>query len=123
MKTDKKEKSTRIYVNKLLAEIINSRDVMDVLEDAIKKTNTELVVLDFTNIKFLSRSAAHSLLVLKEKFECKSSNRKIVSFENAIYDVSEMLRIVNANKAYPKEERVKFNPKRIDITSLFKQAA
>ncbi|MFH1298754.1 MAG: hypothetical protein ABII07_02910 [Patescibacteria group bacterium] len=123
MKTEKKEKSTRIYANKLLAEIINSRDVMDVLEAAVQKTNTELVVLDFTNIKFISRSAAHALLLLKEKFEYKSSNKKIVSFENAIYDVSEMLRIVNANKAYPKEERVEFNPKRIDIASLFKQAA
>ena len=119
---EKKEKSGRIYVNRLLAEIINSRDVMDVLEDAIKKTNTELVVLDFTNVKFISRSAAHALLLLKEKFECKSSNRKIISFENAVYDVSEMLRIVNANKAYPKEEKTEFNPKRIDIASLFKQA-
>jgi hypothetical protein len=123
MKTKKKEKLTRIYVNKLLAGIINSRDVMTVLEVAIQKTNTELVVLDFTNIKFISRSAAHALLLLKEKFECRSSNRKMVSFESAIYDVSEMLRIVNANKAYPKEERVEFNPKRIDISSLFKQAA
>lgn len=123
MKTEKKEKIARIYVNKLLAEIINSRDVMDVLENAIEETDTELVVLDFTNIKFISRSAAHSLLMLKEKFECKSSDKKIVSFENAIYDVSEMLRIVNANKAYPKGERAEFNPERIDITSLFKQAA
>lgn len=122
MKTDKKEKSAEIYVNKLLAEIINSRDVADVLEDAVKKTNTELVVLDFTGIKFISRSAAHSLLLLKEKFECKASNKKMVSFENAIEDVSEMLRIVSANKTYPKKEKPEFNPKRIDITSLLKEA-
>ena len=123
MKTKKKEKSTRIYMSKLLAKIINSRDVMDVLEDVIKKTNTELVVLDFSNIKFISRSAAHALLLVKEKYECKSYNRKFVTFKNAIYDVSEMLRIVNANKAYPKEKKNEFNPKKIDITSLFKQVA
>lgn len=122
MKTDKNEKTARIYINKLLAEIINSRDVAEVLEDAIKRTNTELVILDFTDIKFVSRSAAHALISLQQRFENKISNKKIILFENATNDVLEMLRIVSANKTYPKKEKPEFNPKRIDITSLLKEA-
>ena len=121
MKTDKNEKSARIYVNKLLAEIINSRDVADVLEDAIKRTDTESVVLDFTDIKFVSRSAAHALILLQQRFENEVLNKKIISFENAINDVLEMLRIVSANKTYPKKEKPEFNPKRINIASLLKE--
>lgn len=118
MKIDKKP--VRIRLNKLLAEIINSRDVADVLKDNIKKTDAKSVVLDFTDIKFISRSAAHSLLLLKEKLE--TLNKKYISFENAANDVSEMLRIVSANKTYPKKEKPEFNPKKIDITSLLKEA-
>ena len=119
---DKSKNSARIYVNKLLAEIINFRDVADVLEDVIKKIDAESVVLDFTDIKFISRSAAHSLLLLQEKFERKILNGKDISFENATNDVSDMLRIVSANKTYPKKEKPEFNPKRMNIASLLKEA-
>jgi anti-anti-sigma regulatory factor len=98
------KKPARIRLSKISAEIISSRDIADILRDAIKKTDTESIVLDFTDIKFISRSAAHSLILLKEKFE--TLNRKYMSFENADNDVSEMLRIVSANKIYPKKEKL-----------------
>ena len=40
MKTDKSKNSARVNVSKLLAEIINSRDVAGILEDAIKRTSS-----------------------------------------------------------------------------------
>lgn len=123
METNKSQNSTTIKVNELLAPIISSRDVVDVLEDKIKKTDTESVVLDFSNIKFISRSAAHAIVLLKERVESRVSNRKSLSFVNANSDVVEMLRIVAANKIYPKNKKPEFNPEKIDINSLLKGMA
>lgn len=122
MEMDKNKSLVKINVNRLLAEIINSRDVADVLEDAIKRADAESVVLDFADIKFISRSAAHALILLQQRFENEVSNKKIISFENAIDDVKEMLRIVSANRTYPKKGKPEFNPKRISIESLLKEA-
>lgn len=123
MKANKSQNSTTIKLNKLLAPIISSRDVVDVLEDIIKKTDNKLVILDFSNVKFISRSAAHALLLLKEKFENKVSSKKELSFVNADNNIAEMLRIVAANRAFPKIKKPEFNPKKIDITSLLKEVA
>lgn len=122
METNKSQNSTTVKLNKLLAPIISSRDVANILEDIIKKTDNKSVVLDFSNVKFVSRSAAHALLLLKEKFESKVSNKKKLSFISADDNVAEMLRIVAANRAFPKAKKPEFNPEKIDITSLLKKA-
>ncbi len=119
MKIYKNQKSTILNVAELLAKIISSRDIIEILEEKIKKVDTKSVILDFTNVKFISRSAAHSLLLLKDKLK----NNKDVSFANAEKDVSEMLRIVAANRAYPKNEKPEFNPEKIDINSLLNGVA
>lgn len=113
MEANKSQNSTTINVSKLLAPIISSRDVADVLEDKIKKTDTESVVLDFSNIKFISRSAAHALALLKERVESRVSNRKSLSFINANNDVIEMFHIVAANKIYPKKRNQNLIQKRL----------
>jgi len=123
MKIYKNQNSTIVNVAELLAAIISSRDVAEVLETEIKKADTESVVLNFANVKFISRSAAHSLLLLKDKLKNKFLYKKDVSFINADNDVLEMLRIVAANRAYPKNEKPEFNPEKIDINSLLKEAA
>ncbi|OGZ69462.1 MAG: hypothetical protein A3D44_03500 [Candidatus Staskawiczbacteria bacterium RIFCSPHIGHO2_02_FULL_42_22] len=111
-----------IKISKLLAPIISSRDVANVLEDKINETDTTSVVLDFNNIKFVSRSATHSLLVLKEKIETNIPRREL-SFINANNDVKEMIRTVASNRAFPKKETPEFNPEKTDIASLLEEAA
>lgn len=123
MKINKDKNLTTINVSKLLAPIISSRDVTDILEDKIKNTDAESVVLNFSNVKFVSRSAAHALALLKEKIETRVTNRKSLSFINANNDVIEMFRIVAANKIYPKNKKPDFNPEKIDINSLLKEVA
>jgi len=123
MEIDKKQQPTKINIAKSSATIISSRDIADVLEELIKKTDTESVVFDFSDVKFVSRSAAHALLVLKERIGSRVSNKKKISFVNANNDITEMLRIVAANRALPKNKSFKFNPEKIDIKSLLKQAA
>jgi len=119
--TTKNQNSAVLNVADLLATIISSRDVAEILEAKIKETNAELVILDFSDIKFVSRSAAHSLLLLKDKFKNKLLYKKEVSFANANDDVSKMLRMVAANRVYPKNEKPHFNPERTDIDSLLEE--
>ena len=121
MKIYKDQDSTIINAAELLATIISSRDVADVLETEIKKADSKSVVLDFDNVKFISRSAAHALLLLKDKLKNKFWHKTDMSCINANKDVLEMLRIVAANRAYPKNEKPDFNPEKIDINSLLEE--
>jgi len=61
----------KLILSRLIAPIISSRDVIDALEKDIIKTKAKSVDLDFTDVKFISRSAAHSLLLLKERLQAK----------------------------------------------------
>ena len=107
----------KLVVSRLLASIISSRDVVDILEKEIKKTNVDSVDLDFSNVKFVSRSAAHALLLMKEKLQ----PRKNIFFINTNEDVANMLRIVAANRIVSKKQKPEFNPKKTNINSLFKE--
>ena len=113
----KKIKST-INIAKFIAPIVSSRDTVDRLKDAIKKINTELVDLDFREVEFISRSAAHELLLIKEDFKQRLLNRKNISFVNTNDNVKEMLRIVAANRALPKYRKPEFKAKRVKVESL-----
>jgi len=113
--TNKKKKT--INIAKSLSVIINSRDITDILRDKIKKTDLKSVNLDFDNVQFISRSAAHSLLLLKEEL----LNKKEISFLNTNQDIAMMLRSVAASRALPKQERTRFRAKKINLNSLLQQ--
>lgn len=85
----------------LIAPVIHSRDAVELVRNVIEKTDAVTsVVLDFNEVEFISRSAAHELLVLKENLK-QAKNTDIV-FTNTNKDVNGMLRIVAANRAVPK---------------------
>jgi len=107
----------KLIVSRILAPIISSRDIIDILEKTIKKTDTRSIDLDFSDVKFISRSATHALLLMKERLQAK----KDISFLNTNEDVTNMVRIVAANRIIPKKKKPKFNPEKIDINSLFKE--
>src|SRR4030042_1050018 len=71
MRNVKRVKEISINIANLLAPIISSRDIIDILEKSIKKTDSRSVNLDFINVKFISRSAAHALLLMKERLQTK----------------------------------------------------
>lgn len=112
----KQEKQT-IDVERILAAVIGSRDIADRLEDVIANARAKAVDLDFQNVEFVSRSAAHELLLIKEDFRRKFVNKKEISFINTNKAVTEMFRIIAANRAVPKVPAL-FNPHRISIQSL-----
>jgi anti-anti-sigma regulatory factor len=107
----------KIDISTVLARIISSRDVVDVLKEKIKVIQAEQIDLDFSEVEFVSRSAAHALLELKEFFRNSLSKPKEIFFEKTNSDVTDMLRVVAANKAVPRKKE-EVNLKRINIGSL-----
>lgn len=116
---NEKSKISTIRLIELLAPIISSREIInEVLEDKINRQNSFEVVLDFNKIEFISRSAAHELLKLKERFENMESNTKEITFTNMESVVAEMIRTVAANRAYPLSEEETFKAEKVDILEL-----
>lgn len=110
-----------INLAELVAPIISSRDVIEDLKKIILRTDALSVDLDFNKVEFISRSAAHALLKIKEDLQRKIFKKKNISFANPNKDVAEMLRIVAANKAVPRKNARVFKAEKIDIDSLLKE--
>ncbi|MEK7167483.1 MAG: STAS domain-containing protein [Patescibacteria group bacterium] len=116
----RKSTNTTINIAYRIAPIISSRDVVDNLENDISKLKTEMVCLDFAEVDFISRSAAHEFLSLKEKLKRRLLKKKEVVFINTNDDVKKMLRIVAANGAVPERSKPMFEAKAVSISSLMK---
>ncbi len=112
--------SNTISVVQTIAPIVSSRDLVRNLEPEISKVKHDAVDLDFTDVEFISRSAAHELIALQEKMRTKRFKKKEVRFINANDEVKKMLRIVAANIALPEAPRPKVQLEKIDIQSLLK---
>ena len=111
--------SMTINLEKFVTKSIVSRDIVkNILEYEISKLDKQIIYLNFNKIEFVSRSAAHELLKMKERFEYDKQQKKEVIFKNLTKNVAEMLRIVAADNAYSIQKKVKFNPKKINISDL-----
>lgn len=113
----KNEPKKIIKMAKYFAPVISSRDITDSLESAILKSKSKIVDLDFSDVEFISRSAAHALLSMKEILQRRVVKKKEISFVNANEEVKEMLRIIAANRALPKG-KPRFEAERINITKI-----
>ena len=71
----------------------------------IESAKTEEVVLDFSNIEFISRSCADEYLSLK------SSSSKVLKEKNVSYSVSEMIKEVRKSRENFFQVRVKGSQK------------
>lgn len=112
-----KQKSTKINIAGKIASVLSSRDIVRDLDKLIKKAKSKLVELDFKKVDFVSRSAAHELLLLKERFAQQS---KSISFINTNQEVTKMLRVVAANRALPPKKPTDFKAPVVNIKSLLK---
>jgi len=118
----KKTKTINIDVAKNLAPIVGSRDVVASLKTTIEKAYAKAINLDFSAVEFVSRSAAHELLVLKEKLNKSFFKKKAINFINASDNVTEMFRTVAANRALPKSKIEEAEIETIDVSYLSKLA-
>lgn len=113
-----REKHAVINISRVSAPILGSRDIINDLKQLIIKASTKRVDLDFQRVKFVSRSAAHELLKLKEELFYRKRGKKEIRFVNTDNSVARMLRIVASNRAIPKKEIPKSKIESINITSL-----
>lgn len=118
----KKMRVVNIDIAKSLAPIVGSRDVVSNLKKVIEKAHAKIVNLDFSKVEFVSRSAAHELLVLKEKLNKSFFRKKTIVFISASDNVTEMFRTVAANRALPKPKEDVLEIQTIDVESLSKLA-
>lgn len=105
-----------INVANVVAPILGSRDIIGDLKKMIIKTRAKRVDLNFKKVQFISRSAAHELLKIKEELFYKY--KKEIRFINAEESVEQMLRVVASSRAIPQREIPKLEMEVISICSL-----
>lgn len=111
-----------INVASVVAPVLASRDVISRLKSEIKKLAKQQVRLDFAQVEFVSRSAAHELLRLKEQLAIQDRKQE-VKFINANNEISQMLRTVASNRAVPKTPKEATPIKTISINDLEKPSS
>jgi anti-anti-sigma regulatory factor len=106
-----------INVSSVVAPVLASRDAINSLKIEIEKSASVQLALDFSNVEFISRSAAHELLRIKEWFANQDS-QKSVELINTNEEVTKMLRIVASNRAVPKTKEDSSAIKTISIEDI-----
>jgi len=115
--TNENNDITTINIATRVAPVLASRDVITALKSEIEKLATQQVQLDFAQVEFVSRSAAHELLRLKESLAAQD-NKKTVEFINANDEVANMLRTVASNRAIPKVAEDTTSIKTVSISDI-----
>lgn len=113
---------TKINIADLTGEAVNSRQVSDLLRDELSEVRSQEVHLDFSNVEFVSRSAAHELLQLQEELRNQKDGSQKIKFVNAPEEVEKMIRIVAANRAAPKNKKRKVNIEKVSADDIFQSA-
>ncbi len=114
-------KNIKFDMKKIIAPIISSRDSINRLEVIIKRTVFKEVELDFTDIQFISRSATHELLLMKERLANRLFLKKSIVFLNMNVDVFNMIRIVAANRVAPKKHTDDQKSKIVSVEQFLSQ--
>jgi anti-anti-sigma regulatory factor len=118
-KETKNKKKTTIKMANFLAPIISSRDIANDCLKEILKSRDKIIELDFTDVAFISRSAAHELLLIQEKTQKRLLNRKKISFVCTNKNVEEMFNIVAISRVSPSlRNKIIFRAERISIEAL-----
>lgn len=107
------EPTIRVKLASEIAEVISSRDVLALLKDRLLKSKSDHIELDFSDVEFISRSAAHELLLLKESI----SSVKEINFANMNREVEVMLNTVRHHRIAANKSTFVL-PKVMDINVL-----
>ena len=107
-----------LNIAELVAPIVGSRDAVRALEKIISKEKAESIDLDFRDVEFVSRSATHEFLIMKEALAQKTQSKKTVTFINLEQNVKDMFRAVAANRAAPKSAKPELKLRITSIESL-----
>ena len=109
-----KKQTKKIKVADLISKTINSRDVVNLLEEEIKKQEISFIKLDFEGVEFISRSAAHALLMVIDRLESRGFSIELV---NRGEDLFKMMKVVSKkNKTTISRKNIEY--KKVDLESL-----
>lgn len=79
---------TTIKINRILSNIISSRTSIELIKSEIeKKSDTEVVILDFNNVEVISRSFAHELVLFLNSnlsIEISNTNEPVTAIIEAV---------------------------------------
>jgi anti-anti-sigma regulatory factor len=89
-----KNKATEIKLTDYFTEKVNSRSVVRMVAENF--SDSKSVMLDFENIDFISRAAAHELVTSLEKLQTEG---KTVSLQHVHPNVDKMIQAVSASRA------------------------
>lgn len=87
----------RIKVITEIAPTLSSRDSIDIVRKLINTVPEKTVIMDFTGVTFVSRSAAHELIALQKKYSTPWQfwKQRRISFDNLSADVRIMFNIAH----------------------------
>lgn len=111
-----------LYLKTILAPTLGSRDVTSTLSRVLTWQKEKHIELDFSDIDFISRSAAHELLLLRFKLQRRIFRKKTIKFVNFKDNVRQVLETVhiswlNIRKKKPSLPHLHID--RVDATRLF----
>lgn len=81
--------SNRIMISEVLSKDLALRNNADTLFEELNKIKTKEIVIDFRNVKSITRSFAHQYK------ENKCNSKKIVLEENVPLNISKMFKVVS----------------------------
>lgn len=113
-----KSKKISLNVADRIARVISSRDIIQSLDRVIASERSRVIELDFSDVDFVSRSAAHEFLLLRDRMSWPFLRRKKIIFTNLNNEVKMMLRAAEANSTTPPKKDGGYKPQRISIDSL-----
>jgi len=110
---------TIINLGEAIASSISSRDIISSkIKKLILSADTEIVYLSFKEVDFVSRSAAHEFLLLKDNL---LNNKIHVYFSYLNKSVKQMFEVVERSRK-KKTKIIKFKAEHLDINDLQKVA-
>lgn len=92
---------SKIELKSAIAPTLSSRDIVDVVEKLVDQNDQRRVVIDFSGVTFVSRSAADELLKLRDRYT-RFLSRKKLAFENVPADVAQILTLVKKQQSSTK---------------------
>jgi anti-anti-sigma regulatory factor len=83
-----------VHVAIEIARNVSSRNQFILYEEILEKNQSIKIIFDFTDVEFISRSAAHALLTLRDSF------RERVRFSNLNSSFERLISLTDQSKGY-----------------------
>src|SRR5688572_29382907 len=81
------------FVDRKIIDAANIQELGDELFALVEKEGRKLMVLNFTNVEFLSSAALNKLIILEKKVKAHSGQMRLCNLRPEIYEVFAITRL------------------------------